>query len=366
MNSLPYYTIMRESKDPKYLRLELVRYAKEHGVKPAARQFSTTPKTVRKWLSRWKEGTLDGLQELSRAPKNSPNTILPDIRQRVIDIKRKLPSWGAERTKRDYDIPISEKAIRRIWTQEGLLKRPRRKHRTKQDLREMKAKWHLFEQTCIDTKDLIDIPELYTQLKLLRLPLVQYTAREVVSGLQFIAYAQERSLVFASLFAELIIDHLHRCGVSLKNCRFQTDNGSEFIGAWNAHCDSSFTTTVQNVKGLIHQTIPPAAHTWQADVETVHFTIEEEFYRAESFTSRSDFLNKASAYLLWYNVARKNSSKKFKTPWQIISDRNKNINPSVVALPPVFLDHLWKKKLDSNAKRGYDLIQYPCIMCEFD
>jgi transposase len=350
---------MRESKDPKYLRLELVRYAKEHGVKPTAREFSTTPKTVRKWLSRWNEKTLDSLQEYSRAPKNPARRILPEIRQRIIELKRKLPSWGAERTKRDFDVPISEKAIRSSWRQEGLLKRPRRKHKTKQDLREIKAQWRVFEQTCLDTKDLIDIPKLYLQLKRLQLPKVQYTAREVVSGLQFIAYAQERSLMFATLFAEIIIDHLHRCGVSLKNCRFQTDNGSEFIGAWNTRADSSFTTTVQAVKGLVHHTIPPAAHTWQADVETVHSTIENEFYCVESFSSRNDFLNKASAYILWYNVARKNSSKNNKTPYQIIAERNNIILPKVAAFPPVFLDLLWKEKFDSIKKRGYDLIQYP-------
>ncbi len=359
MITIPYYTIMRKSKDPKYLRLELVRCAKEQGVKPAARQFSTTPKTVRKWLSRWDQKTLDSLQELSRAPKNPARKILPEIRQRVIELKRKLPSWGAQRTKRDFDLPLSEKAIRHIWQQEGLLKRPRRKHRTKQDLRAVKAKWRVFEQTCLDTKDLIDIPELYFQLKRLSLPKVQYTAREVVSGLQFIAFAQERSLIFATLFAEIIIDHLHRSGVSMKNCRFQTDNGSEFIGAWNATSDSSFTTTVQAVKGLTHHTIPPAAHTWQADVETVHSTIENEFYMVESFSSRADFLAKASAYILWYNVARNNISKNNKTPWQIISERNKYVLPSISTLLPVFLDQLWKLKLDSHQKRGYDLMQYP-------
>ena len=359
MSPLPYYTFMRQSKDPKYLRLAMVQYAKSHGVKPAARCFATTPKTVRKWLARWQPGIMDGLQEHSRAPKHPHSPIPPEVRQRVIDLKRRLPSWGADRLKRDFDLTLSEKAIRRIWRQEGILKRKRRKARTKQDLRAVKARWRLFEQTGIDTKDLIDIPELWPQIRRLHLPTVQYTAREVVSGLQFIAFAQERSLTYATLFAELIIDHLLHCRVSLRHCRFQTDNGSEFIGAWNAAADSIFTSTVQAVPGLIHQTIPPAAHTWQADVETVHNTIEDEFYCVELFTSRADFLNKAAAYILWYNVARKNISKQLKTPWQIIQQRNPLIHPDVTTLPPVFLDILWKKKLDSKAKRGYDVISHP-------
>ena len=78
----------------------------------------------------------------------------------------------------------------------------------------MKAAWRLFEQISTDTKDLIDIPELWPQIRNRNLPRVQYTAREVVSGLQFIAYAQERSMADSNLFAQLLIAHLQRCGVN--------------------------------------------------------------------------------------------------------------------------------------------------------
>ncbi|MCJ7578604.1 MAG: hypothetical protein MUO91_09150 [candidate division Zixibacteria bacterium] len=40
MSPVKYYTIMRKSKDPRWIRYEMVRYAKEEGVKPAARVFS--------------------------------------------------------------------------------------------------------------------------------------------------------------------------------------------------------------------------------------------------------------------------------------------------------------------------------------
>ena len=359
---IPYFKIMRESKDPKYLRFEIVRYAEQHGVKPAARAFGTTPKTIRKWLRRWQPGTLTGLDDLSRAPKNSATAITVEQRQRVIELKRQLPTWGAQRLKRDFDLALSDKAIRRIWHQENLLKRQRRKPRTKQDLRAIKAQWRLFEQTCLDTKDLIDIPELWPQLQRLQLPKVQYTAREVVSGLQFLAYADERALIYSALFAEILIAHLQRCGVSLQDCRFQTDNGSEFIGAWNAREDSAFTKTIQAVKGLVHHTIPPAAHTWQADVETVHGLIEDEFYCVEAFHSRAHFLDKAAAYNLWFNVARKNSSKRHKTPWEIVMERKTKIHPAVATWKPVYLDELWKTNLDAEPKGGYDVIPQPCFI----
>jgi transposase len=47
--------MIRKGKDKVYFRLGLVMHAKEHGIKPAARSFCTTPKTVRKWIKRYKE-----------------------------------------------------------------------------------------------------------------------------------------------------------------------------------------------------------------------------------------------------------------------------------------------------------------------
>ncbi len=61
----------------------------------------------------------------------------------------------------------------------------------------------------------------------------------------------------------------------------ESTNGSEFIGSWNARHDSIFTKAVTSVPGLEHTTIPPSAHTWQADVETAHRLIEDEFYEVE-------------------------------------------------------------------------------------
>ena len=359
MRPNPYYDLMRESKDPRELRYRMVRFARAHGVKPAARAFGTTPKTVRKWLGRWKPGSKQGLQSLSRAPKNPARRVTEAQRQEAIALKRRLPSWGAARIKRDFGLALSEKALCRIWREAGLLKKKRRKHKTKNNLRALKAAWSLFRQTDLDTKDLIDIPELWPQLRRHRLPRVQYTAREANSGLMFIAFAQERSLSGATLFSEILLNHLQSCGVRFEDSRFQTDNGSEFIGNWQAKHPSRFTRTVDAVEGLTHHTIPPGAHTWQADVETVHRLIEDEFYEVETFDGREEFLAKAATYTLWFNVARKNSYKEHQTPWEIIHARDPTISPEIAMMPPVFLDELLNELLDDKHAGGYHVGRYP-------
>ena len=226
-------------------------------------------------------------------------------------------------------------------------------------MRKIKAKWRLYQQTDIDTKHLYDIPEYWIQMKKHNLPLFQYTAREVVSGMMFVGYGSECTLPYANLFAEIIIGHLKKCGVNFTKSRFQTDNGSEFIGSWSAKEPSIFTQTVNSEKGLVHDTIPPGAHTYQADVETAHGIIENEFYEIETFSSQQAFLAKATQYVFWFNVARKNSYKGYKTPWEIIHERDPTISPQIATLPALSLDHLWKIKLAKTTKRGYDLVQYP-------
>ena len=62
-----------------------------------------------------------------------------------------------------------------------------------------------------------------------RLRLVQYarqkglkaTAREVRSGLQFLAYASRRSAQASTLFAQRLQVHLQRCGVNLRDLTWQ-------------------------------------------------------------------------------------------------------------------------------------------------
>ena len=39
----------------------MVDYALEHGMKPAAREFKTTVKTVKKWVKRFREDPENGL-----------------------------------------------------------------------------------------------------------------------------------------------------------------------------------------------------------------------------------------------------------------------------------------------------------------
>lgn len=344
MHANPYYTIMRESKDQRHLRLRMVRSAEKMGIKPTAVLFATTPKTVRKWLRRF-DGSLDSLRDHSRAPKRPHKHLSKRDEDRIVKLKKRYKRFGAERLKKMFNLPYAPKTIRKVAKKYGLQKiRRRKKHQTKNLLRHVKRRWRLFQQCDVDTKHLYDIPEYWPLIKSLNLPKYQYTFREVTSGLMFTGYANECSLTYSNLFAEYIMEHLQYCNIDLSKTTWQSDNGVEFIGSWQAKDDSIFTKTIESVPGQKHKTIPPKAHRFQADVETVHNLIEFEFFEIEQFKNRKDLLQKLTSYQLWFNLVRKNSAKEYKTPWKLIKEKMPNAPPQLPLLKPVFLDELFRNK----------------------
>ena len=346
-----YFDLVREMKDAYNHRLRLVQYARQHGIKPTARAFATTVPTVRKWLRRYQQQGPRGLIEPSRAPHHQPRKTPPAVEQQVVALRIQLPTFGARRLIREFDLPLSHRALERIWRVHGLMKKRRRKYQRKQDLAAVKATWRLFQQISADTKDLCDIPRYWPQAQRLGLPGIQYTAREVRSGLLFWAFAERRSAAASAVFAARIQRHLDRYGIPLRDLVWQTDNGSEFVGAQGGHGRrSGFPAALGDSE---HVRIPPAAHTYQSDVETVHRLVEDEFFDLEEFLSRSEFLAKAHTYQLYFNLARPNSHKENQTPWQIIERLAPRSPLELCLLPPVFLDYYL------DGKGGYDLPRHP-------
>jgi transposase len=346
-----YFDLLREMKDAYNYRLQLVQFARQSGIKPAARAFATTVPTVRKWLRRYQQKGPSGLLAQSRAPHHQPRKTPPEIEQQVVALRQQLPTFGARRLIREFDLPLSHRALERIWRAHGLLRKRRKKYQRKQDLATVKATWRLFQQISADTKDLCDIPHYWPQAERFDLPWVQYTAREVRSGLLFLAYAERRSAAASAVFAARVQRHLDRYGVALRDLVWQTDNGSEFVGGHDAQGrPTGFPPALGDSQ---HVRIPPAAHTYQSDVETVHRLVEDEFFDLETFTSRGEFLAKATTYQLYFNLARPNSHKENLTPWQIIERLAPRSPLELCLLPPVFLDYY------INDSGGYDLPRLP-------
>jgi transposase len=355
---------MKYKADKYDLRLRFINFAKQNGIKPAARLFDTTPKTVRKWLRRYQQERLAGLNELPRIPLTCPHKTPAGIERKIVQLRKQFPFKGAKRLKKEHNLSCSHQAIGRILREHDLVRKIRKKHKRKKDLAAVKAKWPLFGQITIDTKDLKDIPHYWPQMKNLKLPKYQFTAREVRSGLMFLGFAREKTAVNSCTFARIICEHLKSCGVCLSKLKFQTDNGSEFMGCWRVdRSRDGFEKTVEGF-GSTHKRIPPRAWSYNSDVETVHSTIELEFYDLENFEGIRDFHQRVASYQAWYNIVRQNSHKGFKSPWQIIRQINPDIDIELVRLPPLMLDWLGPDYItrDELDLRGYDVPCFPSLL----
>jgi transposase len=355
---------MKQSADKFDLRLRLVRFAQQEGVKPAARTFGTTPRTVRKWLRRYRQDRLAGLHELPRIPESCPHKISGALEQQIVGLRKRFPFMGARRLVFEHLLPCSHQSVSRVLKDYGLIQKRRKKHQKKKDLSKIKQHWKLFGQLTIDTKELRDIPHYWPQMKALDLPRVQYTAREIRSGMMFLAYAREKSAYNACLFAQVLLNHLRACGVPLKSMKVQTDNGSEFIGCYRQdRSRDGFEKTVQGF-GAIHKRIPVRAWSYNSDVETVHATIESEFFDLENFIALRDFHQRVAAYQAYYNWVRPNMNKHYQSPWQIVHHLWPKMTVELARLPPLMLDWLGPDYLtrEEFALRGDDVPWLPCLV----
>jgi transposase len=324
------------------VRKKMVLDALEQGIKPMARAYGATVKTVRKWVKRYREQGLPGLEERSHAPKRIPHKTPAVTAAGVLACKRRVKGLGVRRMVNEFELGCGPEAARRILNEAGLIKKRKKKRQRRNDLRDIKAQWRVGEVSCVDTKHLVDIPAYWAQMKTLHLPEWQYTYREVRSGLQFLGFADTLSLQHATVFAEWILAWLEEHGVKRPGDRWQTDGGSEFIGSWCAKTKSAFIRALEARK-IAHFQIPKT--TYNADVETVHNLIELEFYDIERFKDRQDFFLKASTYQRWFNILRKNSHKWGKSPLDIIREAAPQVGPAVATLPALDLDDLVRRKI---------------------
>jgi len=92
---------------------------------------------------------------------------------------------------------------------------------------------------------------------------------------------------------------------------------------------------------LTHIPIPPRAWSYNSNVETVHSTIELEFFDLENFENIKDFHQRIASF--------------------IIHEIKPNLNIELVRLPPIMLDWVSPDYItrEELSLRGYDLPCYP-------
>ena len=105
-----------------------------YSVTELAERFSISRKTAHKWINRYRERGLAGLEELSRRPESCPWQTPAAIVSEAVDLRKAHPRWGPKKLlalmkRRDPErrLPAAS-TVAKILSEAGLAK-PRRRHR---------------------------------------------------------------------------------------------------------------------------------------------------------------------------------------------------------------------------------------------
>lgn len=109
-------------------RLELVKLAMQPGanISCLSKRFGISRKVCYKWINRFARAGVNGLEDMSRKPHNSPGRTSDKLEQKVISLRRVNPEWGARKLKavlqrEDVSVTLSASTITTILHRHGLI-----------------------------------------------------------------------------------------------------------------------------------------------------------------------------------------------------------------------------------------------------
>lgn len=274
-----------------------------------AKYFSIAPKTMYKWVRRFEESgkKVQSLLEQSRKPEHLRTwTVTREEESRVVKLRREHMHWGKQKLKRlyrdEYKEKISAWKIERVMRKYQLFpdakkhddrvtKRARNSAKPKPKITQFTYEqklWHLIH---------VDGITLYGEgLKRYIFTAVDHTGK--------VGYAR----MYASKSSKAARDFLIRLHylVHDKMPNLQTDNGSEFYGAF----DDALTDLE-----TLHWYSRPRTPTDNAEVERFNQTLQYEWLNDGNFTPDCDRFNeKLTEWLVEYNCVRPHESLNYLTP----------------------------------------------------
>ena len=103
------------------LKEELIAIAIAHheSISHLCHRFNISRKTAYKWLKRFKEEGLEGLEERSKKPIRSPSKVNGEVIDRLLELREERPAWGARKLRQflinqGQDQVPSEASVNRI------------------------------------------------------------------------------------------------------------------------------------------------------------------------------------------------------------------------------------------------------------
>lgn len=98
---------------------------KEKPLTTLCREFEISRPTGYLWLRRYEEAGVAGIAEVSRRPQHSPGRTAANLEQRVIQVRKQYPDWGARKLQTMLareDVKLTHSTIHRILLRHDLVR----------------------------------------------------------------------------------------------------------------------------------------------------------------------------------------------------------------------------------------------------
>lgn len=273
--------------------IELYEETKNAGL--VCRRCGISRPTLRKWLKRYKENGLDGLQDVSKRPHTSPNAKINHQEEWILSL-RKDRKLGARRIQnellREHSVQLSLASIHKVLT----------RHDVKPIVFQRKKKDFIRYQR--------PIPGDRVQMDTCKIApgIYQYTAIDDCSRYRVLDVFNRRSAANTLIFIDKVIEEM-----PFPIQRIQTDRGTEF-----------FAEKVQRKLmdyGIKFRPNKPGSPHLNGKVERSQRTDKEEFYSTVNLNLDELKNETLPEWQHYYNWQRAHGSFKGKTPMDIVCER---------------------------------------------
>jgi len=290
------------------IRLRWMDFYRQHSnARKTCRHFGISPTTFYKWLKRFCERGLRGLESLSRAPtRRRVSTVCWRTVDLIASIRKEHPAWSKHKIAvilgRDHGVELSPSTVGRIMKRKGLydLRKSRKRSKAAKRARErLRAEWWMKNAFpgCliqVDTKHLRFAGQKY----------YQFTAIDCFSRVAFCRVFSSAGSMNAKRFLDELGEYMPFTLVAL-----QTDNGNEFL----KHFDQA-----TEEKLITHYFSHPYCPKENAHVERKIQTTKYELWAYREGYSVEELNRVVDQWNFTYNHVRPHQSLGYLTPVEFL------------------------------------------------
>lgn len=323
-------------------------YIKLESFSKVATLFNTSRNVVKKFVFRYQQDGVSGLEDKSRKPYNSPRQTDSVIENLVLKYRKKTNMGRLELSnviRREEKQYISPHTIRHILRRNKKTRRKRKKAKYGKSLFIDYQNIKELQYFQIDTKEILDYKALprkvYRNIMMRKLVNYQFTAIDVKTRVKFIAYAKEKNQINGRFFMMLVAFWLRLYGINHK-LYFQTDWGQEF-GGFSIRKLAQLQKKYFDPMGIEHWHSRKGKWWDNAYVERSHLTDDQLLYvpYGGDMKNNEDLINMARKYMYYYNKMRAHMGKGMNmTPYQKLKKNKqfKKLPLSIIKFPITILD----------------------------